>query len=99
MAKYPLTELGYVAKNYTTRYLMSYAQLGEAITKATGVEVKAPSFQEARRDDRGHMPLRKLIMDYMREQDPELVESSMAVYDALHRKYGRGEDPDAPGNS
>jgi len=88
MAKYPLTELGHVAKDYTSRHVMSYVELGEKITQSTGVEVKESSFQAARRDDRGYEPLRKLIMDYMRRDDPSLVEASLAIY---HEQYGQKE--------
>ena len=88
MAKYPLTELGHVAKDYVAHHVMSYLELGEAITKATGVEVKEASFQAARRDERGYEPLRALVMNYMREQDPELVESSLKVYDELYKRKG-----------
>jgi len=86
MAKYPLTELGHVAKDYTSRHILTFIELGEAITEATGIEVKESSFQQARRDERGYEPLREVIMRYMREQDPELVESSLAAYDVHYRK-------------
>ena len=88
MAKYALTELGHVAKDYTSRHIMSYLKLCAAITEATGVEVKETSFQQARRSDRGFHELRKLIMDYMREKDPALVEASLAIYNELYKQKG-----------
>lgn len=80
MAKYPLTELGHVAKDYAARHIMSYPEIADAVTKATGVEIKESSFQQARRDERGFNLLRQTIMDFMRKNDPALVESSLAVY-------------------
>jgi hypothetical protein len=86
MAKYPLTELGHVAKDFTSRHILTFIELGTAISEATGVEIKESSFQQARRDERGYEPLRELIMDYMRKLDPELVESSLAAYNTHYRK-------------
>ena len=88
MAKYPLSELGHVATDFKTRHILSFPELGERITKATGIEIKEPSFQQARRSDRGHEALRKTVMDYMRSEDPKLVETSLASYDEFYRNGG-----------
>ena len=88
MAKYPLSELGHVATDFKSRHIMSFPELGERITKATGVEIKEPSFQQARRSDRGHEALRKVVMDYMRSEDPKLVEASLATYNEYCRPEG-----------
>lgn len=84
MAKYPLTELGHVAKDYAARHIMTYVEIGEAVSKATGIEIKESAFQQARRDERGYEPLRQTIMAYMRENDPELVEISLANYAEMY---------------
>ncbi|MDR1668335.1 MAG: hypothetical protein LBR76_00065 [Oscillospiraceae bacterium] len=86
--KYPLTELGHVAKDFISHHIMTYVGLGDAVTKATGVVIKKASFLEARRSERGFPALRQTVMDYMREQDPELVAASLAVYDQLYRRKG-----------
>jgi len=88
--KYPLTELGYVATVYTKRHIMSFAELAEKVTEETGIEVKKTAFQQARRDDRAYELLRKTVMDYMREQDSELVEASLTAYDVQYRQDKRG---------
>jgi len=88
MVKYPLTELGYVAQDFKTRHILTYPVLCERVSKASGVEVKEPAFQQARRSDRGYETLRKTIMDYMLSEDPELVEASLATYDTHFRQKG-----------
>lgn len=86
--KYPLTELGHVAKDYTSRHIMTFIELAEAVTKATGIEIKKNSFIEARRSERGFPTLRQTVMDYMREQDPELVLGSLETYKRLYQQKG-----------
>ena len=88
MAKYQPTELGHVAKDFISRHTMTYVELGKAVTEATGFEVKEPSFQDARRNERALEPLRKHIMDYMRERDPALVQASLATYEAIYGQKG-----------
>jgi hypothetical protein len=88
MAKYPLTELGYVAREFISLHSMTFIQLGENVTKATGTDIIESSFQQARRDDRGYESLRKTIMDYMREQSPDLVETATATFKAHYQKEG-----------
>jgi len=88
MAVYPLTELGYVAKEFISCHITTFIQLGKDVTEATGVEIKEPSFQQARRNDRGFEILRKTIMDYMRDKDPELVETSVETYKARFGQKG-----------
>jgi hypothetical protein len=91
MAKYPLTELGYVARDFATRHIMLNSQLAEAITKATGFKVTTSSFQQAIRNERGYDALRKTAIEYMRERDPTLVEASLEAYAKIYgRKDGVG---------
>jgi len=88
MAIYPLTELGYVAKEFISRHIITFVQLGENVTAATGIEIKKNTFQHARRSDRGLEVLRNTVMDYMREQDPELVERSLETYKEQYQQRG-----------
>jgi len=88
MAKYHLTELGYVAADYTQRHITTFRRLCDEITEATGFEVKEPSFQYARRNDRAYDKLREVCLDYMRSKDPLLVETALANYDAQYRQRG-----------
>jgi len=88
MAKYPLTELGYVAKEFASCHILTFIELGESAGKAAGAKITEAAFQQARRNDRGYEALRKTIMDYMRDQDPELVETATATYKARFQKEG-----------
>ena len=89
MAKYPLTEVGYVARDYTDQYLINYDTLCRLVTEYTGAVTVKSSFQQACRDERGFEDLRNHVMDYMRETDPKLVELSLSMYHELRgRKAG-----------
>ena len=80
MAKYPLTELGYVAKDFKSRHMMTLDEIAVAAGE------KKSCFEQARRNDRGHYTLRENIMAYMRERDPELVSLSIKAYNRLYRQ-------------
>lgn len=87
MAKYPLTELGHVAKDFQEKHRASFStfsEMADAVTAATGLEIKESSFQQMRRDERGFSPHRKTIMDFMRERDPALVDASLATYAEMY---------------
>ncbi len=94
--KNPLTELGHVAKDYISRHIMTYVELAEAVTRATGVDIKNTSFTEARRSERGFRELRKTVLNYMYEQDSELVMDSLEAYERLYKQSPavQCQDPD-----
>lgn len=79
-AKYQLTEVGHVAKDFKSRHMLTFDEIAEAAGE------KKSCFEQARRNERGFEALRKNIMEWMRERDPVLVDESLSTYDKLYRK-------------
>lgn len=86
--KYELSELGYVAKAYIDKHIITFGELCEKIRHATETEINGSSFTQARRSERGFEQLRETVMGFMRADDPKLVEDALAFYDTHYRQKG-----------
>lgn len=83
MAKYSLSEIGYVATDFKRDHNVTFEKLALDASKEMGAEIKSSAFREMRRSDRGYEMHRKVLMDYMRKHDPALVEASLIAYNKV----------------